>query len=768
MHVSGALHLFDAIVAASVSLAKRLQTRYTVTRFNTGKDTWPPQQSKHFTTLAFIYHKNERTRREVITIAKASQSGHIDDIMQAAGDCDSSSEDYDLEGSRATKDISELLAPLDHPDDCQSQTILIEGAPGIGKSFLLKHIAHLWANKQVLTSSKLLFLLCLRDPAVQKMSSVNDLVNYFFKQEKTASRLGHICAAQIYQTDGKDVTILLDGFDEFPEALQDDSFIADILEHRVLPACNVIVSSRPHASVHLHDSVILRVDILGFTEEDRECFIKQSFINRPESGKKLLAFLQDRPTINSLCFVPFIMTVLVFLYKHEVVLFDSFSELYKQFICLTIQRHLNKLGFPLKEGISDLNNLPDYCSNIIQNLSKLSLKALSENQLTFTLDEIKSACPEIVNVPGAINGFGLLQAVEHYSATCTTMSFNFIHYSIQEFLAAHCVANLPPEEEMRVLKENFWSKLHYNTFSMYVGLTKGQRSSFRKLLADGNLQRGIAEIFLKEHIKCVYLYKCFYEAGDKEMCKRISEASTFSERIINLRGVILLPNDIYCLGFFLAKSPIKQWKRLELLNCNIRDTGCRIFHYIVVKQTAVLTIDYINFSSNTLTSASAQYISEIAVSCKAKLLHLNGNIMGKTNDLSGMLQCSMLEEIYIHSSKLHTSSAIDLVKVLRSEKSQLKTLSLMHNEIQDEASTEIASMLQVNKSLKSLWINANPLSGEAVITIVTALKKNNTLQLLKIPRYSYEVRKLIIREVKRINQSRETMKCYTELSVDFQ
>ena len=750
------------------SLADHLQRRYTETRFITDKDIWPPQQSKHFTTLAFIYHKNERTRREVITIAKASQSGHIDDIMQAAGDCDSSSEDYDLEGSRATKDISELLAPLDHPDGCQSQTILIEGAPGIGKSFLLKHIAHLWANKQVLTSSKLLFLVCLRDPAVQKMSSLNDLVDYFCKEGKIDLNMqAHTCA-DLYKTGGKNVTILLDGLDEFPDELLDHSFIVDILEHHVLPYCNVIVSSRPHASIHLHDSVMLRVDILGFTEEDRKLFIEQSFINRPESGKKLLAFLQNHPTVNSLCFVPFIMTVLVFLYKHEVVLFDSFSELYKQFICLTIQRHLNKLGFSLKEGISDLNNLPDYCSNIIQNLSKLSLKALSENQLTFTLDEIKLACPEIANVPGAINGFGLLQAVEHYSATCTTMSFNFIHYSIQEFLAAHCVANLPPEEEMRVLKENFWSKLHYNMFSMYVGLTKGQRSSFRKFLAGSDSQHGIAEKFLKEQTKCLYLYKHFYEAGDKEMCKHICKATTFSERIINLRGVILLPHDVNCLGFFLAKSPIKQWKRLELINCNIRDIGCQIFHRSVVEQTTAVTIDYINFSSNTLTSASAQYISEIAVSCKAKLLHLNGNIMGKTDGLSGMLQCSMLEEIYIHSSKLHTSSAIDLVKVLRSEKSQLKTLSLMHNEIQDEASTEIASMLQVNKSLKSLWINANPLSGEAVITIVAALSSNNTLQLLKVPRQSYEVRKLIIREVKRINQSRETMKCYTELSVDFQ
>jgi len=134
-------------------------------------------------------------------------------------------------------------------------TILIEGAPGIGKSFLLKHIAYLWAKKHMLSSSKLLFLLCLRDPIVQKMSSVNDLVDYFCKHEKTASNLGQICAAHLYKTGGQNVTVLLDGFDEYPEELHDNSFIIDILEHRVLPSCNIVVSSRPHASSHLHGNV---------------------------------------------------------------------------------------------------------------------------------------------------------------------------------------------------------------------------------------------------------------------------------------------------------------------------------------------------------------------------------------------------------------------------------------------------------------------------------------------------------------------------------
>jgi len=75
--------LFVSIVETIAIVFDCLRRAYNATRFNTDKDTWPPLP-KHFTTLAFIYHKNERTPREVITI-EASQSGHINDIMQATG-----------------------------------------------------------------------------------------------------------------------------------------------------------------------------------------------------------------------------------------------------------------------------------------------------------------------------------------------------------------------------------------------------------------------------------------------------------------------------------------------------------------------------------------------------------------------------------------------------------------------------------------------------------------------------------------------------------
>ena len=76
----------------------------------------------------------------------------------------------------------------------------------------------------------------------------------------------------------------------------------------------------------------------------------------------------------------------------------------------------------------------------------------------------------------------------------------------------------------------------------------------------------------------------------------------------------------------------------------------------------------------------------------------------------------------------------------------------------------------MNKSLQSLWINANPLREDAAQKIVNALRDNSTLHLLKLPNCSFEVRKLINKVVKDINKLRKSynQKFYIELSVGFQ
>ena len=129
------------------------------------------------------------------------------------------------------------------------------------------------------------------------------------------------------------------------------------------------------------------------------------------------------------------------------------------------------MGNPLEHDITNLTELPEPYNEIIKQLSKLSLDALNNNKLVFTLNELVLACPDIATIPGAINGFGLLQAVQHCGRYTRMMTLNFVHFTIQEFLAADYISQLSPNEELKVIGENFWNSSHLNMFSMYLSLT---------------------------------------------------------------------------------------------------------------------------------------------------------------------------------------------------------------------------------------------------------------------------------------------------------
>ena len=103
--------------------------------------------------------------------------------------------------------------------------------------------------------------------------------------------------------------------------------------------------------------------------------------------------------------------------------------------------------------------------------------------MVFSISDIKEVFPDINENSELIHGLGLIQAVQHFGMTQTELSFNFIHASVQEFLAAFQISSLSYDEELMLLKEKFWTKSYQNTWMMYVGITHGQSKAFKHFLA---------------------------------------------------------------------------------------------------------------------------------------------------------------------------------------------------------------------------------------------------------------------------------------------
>ena len=195
-------------------------------RLKVDNDSWPPHKPKTFTPLVLVHHQSQLNLEQATAMTTCIQLGHISELI-SVNDSPSTLKYHPklerkaleevLNKSVITKEIGEILAPLQVGSD--PQFVLIEGAPGIGKSLLLQEIAYRWGKRDMLQEFKLVLLLCLRDPAVQQMSLIDHLFELFCKRDRKASEMAASCSEYFLNNSGQDLVFLIDGYDEFPEKL---------------------------------------------------------------------------------------------------------------------------------------------------------------------------------------------------------------------------------------------------------------------------------------------------------------------------------------------------------------------------------------------------------------------------------------------------------------------------------------------------------------------------------------------------------------------
>ena len=98
---------------------------------------------------------------------------------------------------------------------------------------------------------------------------------------------------------------------------------------------------------------------------------------------------------------------------------------------------------------------------------------------------------------------------------------------------------------------------------------------------------------------------------------------------------------------------------------------------------------------------------------------------------------------------------------------KLKDLDIRKNTITDDGAEAMATALATNKSLVKLWIYKNPISGEAMVTVLQALGDDNTLQELVIPSYPSTIKDRISSIVQEINTKRRSQGIQEKLTVSY-
>ena len=674
--------------------------------------TWLPLPNCKHIKLAVTKEKGIRHGREPDAQIECRVKGEIEPLMasKVPVDMDSIFDDGTFENAR------------------KPMVILVEGALGSGKTSLAYHYCQKWAEGN-LSMFDVVALVYLRHPAVH--SAGLDLTLHQLLLLACASdgekEIEDIVGKVVQHVkNGSKLLLLLDGWDEAPACLRnppdpkcppDNSYLGKLLRS-VSSNTTVLITSRPDSSLDLHNKAnVNRVEILGFTKESIHDYFQEALSTQLSSDEvkdeitKLSKHFQKYPAIESSCYIPLNAAILILVYlEHNRTLPTTHYELLYQLLLCCIDREMKTRQPNIQLTISSLDGLPRDLKEQLDSICILAYEGIVQNKVVFTQEDL----PSILLTPGQedLPTMGVLQRVQWFSISNKTMSYNFIHLSIQELLAAYCISKMKDSEQVRVFQTLLGEPRFSAVLQFYAGFTKLTNHGVQNIITGTDFTS-----YRSSKLSLLSFMRCFFEAQvcDQSFYRQITRKLN---RKIDFSFVTMNPLDCMAFGYFLA-FVLRNTSELyvNLYGCRIDDHSLCVLmgelskHAEASREGILHSVTELKISNNNIRDSGITHIAtSLQTNITLKILFVGDETItdeGAVLLSSALTSNRSMEYLVLEWSSTHPDSTLkEIGECVR--KSTLRTLALYI--LRSQPSDEAPTVEQVKE-----WLQCVEVGGKELI-----------------------------------------------------
>ena len=557
------------------------------------------------------------------------------------------------------------------------EAVLIEGAPGIGKSMLAFEICSRWVKGEALKKYPLLLLLRLRDKFIQSCKSVRDLLGCFLKEQSWKDA----AIQDIIDNGGEGLIIILEGFDELPEHLTKRGSVFFQFPNE-LPCASLVFTSRPSAKHYLKLGIEFErhVEVIGFTHENINEYIHKFCIGNSEHIGTFNQYLDESPKVRDCLYIPINLVIICSIFQQYVMNKEQVplkgiitsTKLYEAMIIMLLYRHIKS---QTQELVSvDLYNLPHLIQEQFTSLCHMAYHGLKNHatELLFYADE-------------DFETLGMMQKeVQVYPGTGDVIAYSFLHLTIQEFLAAYHISQMP-KSEIEDIFNRLRNVVKFSTMLCFLsGLTELQSITPR----------------VDQNFFSLNLFRCLYESGNEALTRGLFSNK---DKFYKVRRLLPRPSpqDMFILGKCIALSSC-QWG----LSCTLRGMTSE---YVEKLQKGLISAEYglsciiedISFSLNPIGDEGMiellqfpVHILKNLVSLRLISCHLQSH--AATEFSKQLKKFSSLETLFFHNNLLKEGEQLCLIEAMIPLKCCYVTFSMLSPDECVVLLTKVSSITEVD------------------------------------------------------------------------